>query len=80
MQKISRKKSPLELVDLILKHNPAASLESISEVISEWGGLFDDQGYDAPDTIDVDCVLTHEQPQSGRLKSEVRQTIKRLNS
>jgi hypothetical protein len=34
MSKIHKKKSPLELADLILKHNPSASMELIASVIS----------------------------------------------
>jgi hypothetical protein len=41
MSSIQRKKSPYELADLILKHDPGASWETISNVISEWGGLLD---------------------------------------
>jgi hypothetical protein len=49
MSKDNKRKSPLELADLILEYNPGASMEMISNVISEWGGLFDDRRTGAQD-------------------------------
>jgi hypothetical protein len=46
MSKVRKRKSPQELASLILEHNPGASMEMIASVISEWGGLLDD---DLPD-------------------------------
>jgi hypothetical protein len=37
----SRRKSPWELVELLVKHNPGASDELIAEVVSEWGELLE---------------------------------------
>jgi hypothetical protein len=56
MIKMSGKENSLELVDVILKHKPGASVEMISEVISEWGDLFDDQKFTAPESIDVESA------------------------
>jgi hypothetical protein len=45
---MSSKKPPKntdELVDLILKHDPSASMKVISDIISEWGDLFDDRRF-----------------------------------
>jgi hypothetical protein len=43
MYNVRRKNSPHGLADLILKHNPNASMEMIANVISEWGDIYDDQ-------------------------------------
>jgi hypothetical protein len=56
MIKMSRKENSLELVDVILKHKPGASVEMISEVISEWGDLFDDQKFTASESLDVESA------------------------
>jgi hypothetical protein len=32
-----RKKGPLEIAELILKHDPDASMDMIANVLSEWG-------------------------------------------
>jgi hypothetical protein len=42
-----RNEISFELADVILKHQPDASVEMISEVISEWGDLFDDHKFAA---------------------------------
>jgi hypothetical protein len=72
MHKSSRKKSPLELADLILKHNPGASMEMIENVISEWGGLFDDHRHDVADTNAIEGVIPIGQPKPDRFNSEFR--------
>jgi hypothetical protein len=41
----SKKKSPLELANLVLKHKPGASIGMTAKVISEWGDLFDDHRF-----------------------------------
>jgi hypothetical protein len=51
---IRQKKDPLELEDLILKHDPDASAEQISAVISEWGNLFDDQKFVSNESIGIE--------------------------
>jgi hypothetical protein len=56
MRKISKKESPLELANLILKHKPDASVEMMADVISEWGDLFDDQKFSAHESIDIDSA------------------------
>jgi hypothetical protein len=56
MIKMSRKGNPLELVDVILKHKPGASVAMISEVVSEWGDLFDDQKATTQKSIDVESA------------------------
>jgi hypothetical protein len=40
-----RPKNTDELVDLILKHDPNASVKVITDIISEWGDLFDDHRF-----------------------------------
>jgi hypothetical protein len=54
-------KSPLGMVDLLLRHNPDASDEQLADVVSEWGHLLDEQyvvgddfepGEDASDVAD----------------------------
>jgi hypothetical protein len=79
MHKISRKRSPLELADLILMHNAGASMEMIANVISEWGGLFDEHRYGNGESIDIERPLPHGEPQSGSLNSEFTQPLKRLD-
>jgi hypothetical protein len=34
--------STLELAELILRGNPDASIETLTDVISEWGGLYEE--------------------------------------
>lgn len=51
-----KKKSPLELADLILQHNPDASMEMIANVISDWGGLFDDRRMGSGGGSKEDCA------------------------
>ena len=50
MQKKSRK-NPIELAELILKHDPYASTEQIAEIISDWGNLFDDQRMSCSESV-----------------------------
>jgi hypothetical protein len=59
MIKMTRQENPLELVDVILKHKPGASVEMISEVISEWGDLFDDQKFISHESIDVESETSN---------------------
>jgi len=51
MIKMTKRESQQELVDVILKHKPGASVEMISEVISEWGDLFDDRKFAAHEVV-----------------------------
>jgi hypothetical protein len=62
MHTIRQKKDPLELADLILKHDPDASAEQIATVISEWGNLFDDQKFQTNESIDVEGDAKGESP------------------
>jgi hypothetical protein len=64
MHKMSKKVGPLELADLILKHDPGASLGQISNVISEWGDLFDDQKFSADESTDSEGAAPKGKPQS----------------
>jgi hypothetical protein len=43
---MGRKKTSLELVDQILKHDPGASMEMVVSFLSQWGILFDDHPCD----------------------------------
>lgn len=54
MYTLRRKKSPLELAELILKHNPDASMAMIADVISEWGDIFDDRQLEAQESVDFE--------------------------
>lgn len=62
MSKAQSKKKPHELADLILENDPDASLDQITEVISEWGDLFDDQKFDKRDSIDDKCTAPNRRP------------------
>jgi hypothetical protein len=57
MSKVCRKKSPHGLVELILKHDPNASMEVISNVINEWGDIFDEQRLGDHEPIDIDSAI-----------------------
>jgi hypothetical protein len=74
---LRKKNSPLELADLILMHNAGASMEMIANVISEWGGLFDDHRYGDRESIDMEHATS--QPQSGSPNSEFTQSLKQLD-
>jgi hypothetical protein len=80
MSSIHKKKSPLELADLILQHNPGASMETITNVISEWGGLFDDHRFRARDSIDMKSAGPTGQANSNRSNGAFTQSSKRLDS
>jgi hypothetical protein len=54
MHTLRKKKDPLELADLVLKHDPGASAEQIAAVISEWENLFDDQKFVFNESIGVE--------------------------
>jgi hypothetical protein len=75
-----RKKSPLELTDLILKHIPNASAETIAVVVSEWGDFFDDQRFAANGSVDFESAGPNDQPQSRSLNGEFMQSLKQLDS
>jgi hypothetical protein len=55
---------PHKLADLILKHNPCASLEMIANVISEWGDLFDDHRFVDHESIDIESAPPNDRPQT----------------
>jgi hypothetical protein len=67
MPKTNGKTSPHELVDLILKHNPHTSVETIADIISNWGDLFDDHQIGARESIDIETTAPNRQSQSGSL-------------
>lgn len=62
MSNACKKKSPLELAELILEHNPGASFAMIANVISEWGDLLDDQKYETHESNGFDSVVPHALP------------------
>jgi hypothetical protein len=62
MNSIRHKKDPIELSDLILKHDPDATSQQIAEVISEWGNLFDDQKFLPNESIGVEGDAKSESP------------------
>jgi hypothetical protein len=64
-----KKKSPYELATLILEHNPGASMEMIANVISEWGGLLDDDLPDEHRAADMEWVAPDGQQRSARKPS-----------
>lgn len=66
MHKMTSKKNPLELADVILKHKPDASVEMISEVLSEWGDLFDDQKFAAAEANNAESAAPKLGPRTAR--------------
>jgi hypothetical protein len=62
MSSVRRKKGPHELTELILKHDPNASLEMIANVISDWGDLSDDHRFDSQESIDIETAALNGQP------------------
>jgi hypothetical protein len=68
MSKLGKKKSPLEIADLMLLHNPGASMETIANVISEWGDLSDDRRFDEGESVDIETAEPNGQSHSGSLK------------
>jgi hypothetical protein len=65
MSRVCKKKSPLEIADLMLLHNPGASMESIANVISEWGDLSDDHRFG--EAVDLEIAKPNGQSPSGSL-------------
>jgi hypothetical protein len=65
MHKISRKKSPFELADLILQHNPSASMVLIANVICEWGDVSDDQQHGRRGAVDIERSAPNGHAQTG---------------
>jgi hypothetical protein len=80
MSNVCKKKSPLEIADLILKHSPGASMETIANVISEWGGLFDDHRYGEGESIDFESAAPNGHSQSRSLNSGFPKSVKQLDS
>jgi len=62
---VSPKKGPYELVDLILKNNPDASLEMMAAVTTEWGTLYAEQKFDDYESIDIECAAPNNQRLTG---------------
>jgi hypothetical protein len=62
MSKVSKRKSPLEIADLILMHNAGASMEMIGNVISEWGDSPDDHPYGDDQSVDFETAAPDGQP------------------
>jgi hypothetical protein len=65
MSNIRRKKGPHELADLVLKHNPGASIEMIANVITEWGDFSDDQRFGDHEPIEFESPAPNDQGQTG---------------
>jgi hypothetical protein len=72
MTKVRKKKSPQELAALILEHNPGASMEMIANVISEWGGLLDDDLPDERRSTDMQWAEPKAQQRSHRSAGTLR--------
>jgi hypothetical protein len=79
MYKLGKKKSPLELADLILQHNPGASIDMIADIISEWGDLLDDRRFGAHTSIDIVRVGSNRQPQMRSMNIKFTQPLTRVN-
>jgi hypothetical protein len=79
MHTIRRKKSPLELAELILKHNPSASIAMMTELISEWGDVFYDRRFGAQESIDFESAAPSRQPQRHSLNVMFAQSVKQLD-
>jgi hypothetical protein len=67
-----KRKSPYELASLILEHNPGASMEMIANVISEWGGLLDDDLPDERRVTDMESAAHTGQQRAPRTASTSR--------
>lgn len=67
MSDVSKKKSPLEIAELMLLHNPGASLQGIANVISEWGDLSDDHRFDNRRTVAIETAAPAVKLKSGSL-------------
>jgi hypothetical protein len=68
MSKVSKKKSPLEIADLMLLQNPDASMETIKNVISEWGDLSNDHRFVDRESVDIEAAAPNGQLKSANLK------------
>ena len=69
MSSVRKRKSPYELTALILEHNPDASIEMIAGVISEWGGLLDDEIPSERRSTDMEYNAPTGQQRTGRKPS-----------
>jgi hypothetical protein len=67
MTSIRTRKGPHDLADLIHKHDPNASLETIANIVSEWGAFSDDHRLDAQESVDIETAKQDDQRQSGNL-------------
>jgi hypothetical protein len=45
------RKSPRQLVEMMVQHNPDASDEQIAEVVSEWGALLEETTFQKADPV-----------------------------
>jgi hypothetical protein len=79
MEKMGKRKSPIELADLILKHNPGASMDKIADIISEWGDLSDDVRLDAHKSTGMECSEKNRQPQMQSMYIKFTQPIRRAS-
>jgi hypothetical protein len=70
MPSVRRKKGPHELAELIVKHDPNATLEMIANVISDWGDLSDDRRFDSQQSIDIETAAPNGHRQSGNMNIE----------
>jgi hypothetical protein len=64
MSNVCSKNSPHGLADLILKHDPDASVEMIANVISEWGDIFDHQRRGDRKPSDIESAALIDQAQT----------------
>jgi hypothetical protein len=64
MSNLRRKRSPHELADLLLRHDPNASIEVIANVISEWRDFSDDQRFGDHASADLDSAASDDQAPS----------------
>jgi hypothetical protein len=70
MSKVPKRKGPHELADLILKHDPNASLETIANIISDWGDLSDDQKFGGHVSTDIEAATANGRRRSGNMNIE----------
>jgi hypothetical protein len=68
MSKVSKRKSPLEIADLMLLQNPDASMETIKNVISEWGDLSNDHQFGHRESVEIEAAAPNSQLKSANLK------------
>jgi hypothetical protein len=53
-----RRKRTLEIIDLVLMHDPNAPVGLLTDVITDWGDLFDGEQVGTPDSVEKENPLS----------------------